>query len=58
MVYGFFDKNSSSDAIKSEIMSNHQLVEKLHNLCNRKLVKQRVHSSFKGSSWGADLADT
>ena len=58
MAYRFFDKNSFSDAIKSEIMSNHQLAEKLHNLSNRKLVKQKVHSSFKGNSWGADLADT
>ena len=58
MVYRFFDKNSSSDTIKSQIMSNHQLAEKLHNLSNRKLVKQKVHSSFNDNSWGADLADT
>ena len=56
MVYTFLDTNSSGDAIKSEVMSNHQLAEELHNKINRKLVKQKVLSSFKYNSWGADIA--
>ena len=50
-IYKFFVKNSSganisSGAIKSEIMSNKQLAEKLHKPINRKFDKRKVCSSL------------
>ena len=55
VIYKFFDKMSSGcdarrtdkSAIKTEIMSNQQLVEELHKLTIRKLKKLKVQSSFK-----------
>ena len=59
VIYKFFDKMSSGcdarrtdkSAIKTEIMSNQQLVEELHKLTIRKLEKLKVQSSFKDYLW-------
>ena len=56
MVYNFFDKKISGCAIKSKIMPNQQLVEKLHKSIIRKFEKWIVHSSFIANTWDADLA--
>ena len=52
IVYEFFDKKSSGNAVKSEIMSNQQLAEELHKPIIRKLENRKVHSSFKDNIWG------
>ena len=57
MVYKLFDKKTSGGAIKSKIMSNQQLTEKLYKAIIRKFEKEKVYSSFKDNIWGADLAD-
>ena len=62
MVYNFFDKNSSGantsgGAIKSKVMSNQELAEKLHKLIIRKFKKRKVYSSFEDNIWDTDLAD-
>ena len=41
MVYKFFDKNSSSGTVKSEIISNKELSEELHKIISRKLEKKK-----------------
>ena len=56
MVYNFFDKKTSDEAIKSEKMSNKQLAEKLHKPVIRKFNKRKVRSSFIDNIWGADFA--
>ena len=38
-------------------MSNEELVEELHKPIIRKSNKIKVHSSFRGNIWGADLAN-
>ena len=62
MVYNFFDKKSSGDSIKSEIISTQHLlylatrqIEKLHTIIS-KFEKRKVYTSFKDNIWGADLA--
>ena len=57
MVYKFFDKKTSGEATKNEIMSNQELVEKLRKPIIRKFEKRKVYSSFKDNIWNADLAD-
>ena len=65
MVYKFFDKKSSSGAIKTDIISNQwpsdlatrQLVEELHKPIIRNIGKHKVCCLFKDNIWGADLAD-
>ena len=66
MVYKFFDKKSALLADKSTKGSgvntklapqNQQLAEELHKLIIRKFKKRKIHSAFKGNTWGADLAD-
>ena len=64
MVYKFFDKNSSGEAvtrdessIKSEIILNQQLPGEFHKPILRKLEKLKVYSSFTDNIWSADLAD-
>ena len=58
MVYKFFHKNTSRDAIKSEIMPNKQLAEELHKPVITKFEKRKLHSSFIDNIWGVDVADT
>ena len=57
MFYTFFDKKVSGDPIENKIVSNHQLLEKLHKPVIRKFEKRNVYSSFKDNILGADLAD-
>ena len=57
MVYKFFDKKKSGGAIKNKIMSNKELVEKLHKPIIRKVEKSKVYSSFIENIWGTHLAD-
>ena len=56
MLYKFFDKNYSDDAIKGTFISNQKLAEKLHKAIIRKLGKKEKLHSFKDSIWGADFA--
>ena len=57
MVYKFFDKKTSGGTVKSEIISNKELAEELHEQIIRKFKKSKVHSSFIGNICGKDLAD-
>ena len=52
-----FDKKSSGNGVKSEIMKNQELAEELHKPIIRKFEKQKVDSSFKDNLWGANLSD-
>ena len=45
------DQNKS--AIKSKIISNHQLAEQLHKPMIGQFEKRKVHSSFKDNIWSA-----
>ena len=54
MFYKFFDKKSSSGAIKGKVISNQQLTEELQKPIIRKL---KVSSSFEDDIWVADLVD-
>ena len=55
MVYTFFDKKSSGSGVVNK--ENIQLANELHKPIIRKFMKRKVHSSFKDSIWGVDLAD-
>ena len=55
MVYKFFDKKSTGSGIANK--QNIQLAKELHKAIIRNFKKRAVHSSFKDSIWGADLAD-
>ena len=65
MIYSFFDKKSSVDAVtrannsamKSEIISNQESAEKFHESIIRKFEKRKVYSSFKDNIWGTDIAE-
>ena len=59
MVYNFFfdKKTASSGAIKSEIISNQELAEKIHKPITRKFKKRKVHSSFIDNIWCCGFAD-
>ena len=57
MVYKCFDKEYTSGAIKSNIMSNQRLAKKLQKPIIRKFKKFKVYSSFKDNIWGVDLVD-
>ena len=54
MVIKLFDKKSKG-GIKS--MSNQQLANELHKPVIIKFNRQKICSSFKDNTWGADLAD-
>ena len=56
MVYKFFDKKFSG-AIETEFTSNQKLAEELQRPIFRKFEKQKVYSSFKDNTWGANLVD-
>ena len=57
MIYKYFDKNISDGTVKYTIMSNAQLVEKLHKSIVRKIKKRKLRSSFIDNILGADLTD-
>ena len=60
MVYKFFDKKSKGSGLLHTIKStpqNEQLAEELHKPIIRKFLKRKVHATFQGNIWGADLAD-
>ena len=64
MVYTFFDKksaamhaNTTRSAIKSEVVSKQQLVEKINKPIARKFEKRKLYSYFKDKIWSAVLAD-
>ena len=57
MAYIFFHRKLSGCGVKSEIMLNKKLAEKLLNSIIRKFEKRKVYSSFKDNIWGADLSD-
>ena len=69
MFYNFFYKKSASLMDKSTkgsgvttltnkfLCQNRQLTEEFHKPIIRKFKKRKVHSTFKGNVWGADLAD-
>ena len=57
MIDKFFDKNTSSEVIKNENMSNKKLAEKLQKPIIRKSEKRKVHSSFIDNFLFADFSD-
>ena len=65
MVHNLFNKKSvllagksvSVSPVKSEIMSNQQLVEQLHKPIIRKFEIRKVHSPIIDNIGGADLAN-
>ena len=57
IVYKFFDKKTSDDTVKNEIISNKELAEELHKPIIKKFEQTKVHSSFIDNITGADLAD-
>ena len=60
MVYKFFDKKSQGCSHSLQVATNNenmQLADELHKPIIRKFKKRKVHSSFRDSIWGADLAD-
>ena len=73
VVYRFFGKKTAGSGIENEnILNQHplnlackakvsdstrEIAEKLQNQVIRKFKKRKVHSTFIGNIWGADLAD-
>ena len=58
MVHTFFDKNTvGGSVVKSETIKNKELAEKSHKSIIIKFEKLKLHSSFIGNLWAADLAD-
>ena len=60
MVYKFFDTKASSPdrkTVGSGVNENIKLANELHKPIIRKFNKRKVHSSFKGNIWCADLPD-
>ena len=56
-VDNFFDKKTTSAAIKNEFISYKELAEELHKPIIGKFEKRKVHSPFIGNVWGVDLTD-
>ena len=54
MVYKFFDKKPKGSGVA---VTNYQLENELQRQIIRKYKRQRLYSSFRDNSWGADLAD-
>ena len=50
-------KHVDKSIVKNEILLSQRLAEKLNKTVTRKLKKQKVYSSFKDTTWGADIAD-
>ena len=57
MIYEFFDRTFSGAGVKSEITSNWQLAEEIHNPVIWKLEKCKANSSSIDNIWSADLMD-
>ena len=57
IVYNFFDKKTSTGAIKNENMSNKELAKELHKPITKILKKRKLQSPFIDNIFGADLAD-
>ena len=55
MVYNIFDKKSASVSVEN--MLDEELAEELHKPIIRKFRKRKMHSSFNGNIWDADLTD-
>ena len=53
MAYIFSIK--SPQVVVLKFMSNQQLADELHKPIIRKFKRERVHSSFKGNIWGANM---
>ena len=53
----FFDKKTSRETVKNEIVSNKELAEELHKPIIKKYEKRKVDSPFIDNMWGADLVD-
>ena len=49
------DANNSRGAIKSGVMSNQHLADKLHKPIIRKCEKRNLCSSFKDNTWGVNI---
>ena len=47
----------AGETVKIENMSNKELAEELHKPIIKVFKKRKVHLSFIGNIWGADLAD-
>ena len=56
MVYQFFNKKTSDETMKNEIISNKELSEELHKPIIKKFNKRKVSSPFIDNIWGEDLA--
>ena len=52
LVYNFFDKKSSVNAIRIQIMLNQEYAKNLNKLIIRKFEKRKVYSSFKDNVLG------
>ena len=57
VVYKYFDKRTSGDYVKSEIMPNQQLAEELRKPIIRKFEKRKVYSPLEVNISSVDLAD-
>ena len=57
MIYKSFYKQIFGSGVKSEIIPNQQLANKLHKPIITKFDEQNVYSSFKDNIWGADIVD-
>ena len=55
-VYTFFDQKTSGRTVKKYIC-NKELAEELHKPSIRNFNKRKVHSPFRGSILGVDVAD-
>ena len=52
LVYNFFDKKFSVNAVRIQIMLNQEFAENLHKLIIRKFEKRKLYSSFKDNALG------
>ena len=57
LIYNIFDKKSSGDGIKSKIVSNKELWEKLYKPFIEKFEKRQVISTFIDNIWGSNFIE-
>ena len=57
MIYNFFDKETSSKAVKTENILNKELAEELYKPIIRKFEKRKIYSPFICNIWGAGFPD-
>ena len=55
MVYKFFDKKAGNT--QTGISDNQKLAYEVHKPTTRKVRRLKVYSSYRESTWGADLTD-